>query len=66
MTLTPIPLVASLRETSVLFGAIIAVLFLKQPLRITRVAAAVTREPYTGVAASTIGLELVGLRKVSL
>lgn len=25
-----------------------------------------TRKPYTGVAASTIGLELVGLRKVSL
>lgn len=41
MTLAPIPLVASLRETSVLFGAIIAVLFLKEPLRITRVTAAV-------------------------
>ena len=41
MTLAPIALVGSLPETSVLFGAIIAVLVLKEPLRITRVAAAV-------------------------
>jgi drug/metabolite transporter (DMT)-like permease len=41
MTLAPIALVASLRETSVLFGAMIAVLVLKEPLRIARVAAAV-------------------------
>jgi drug/metabolite transporter (DMT)-like permease len=41
MTLAPIALVASLRETSVLFGAIIAVLVLKEPLRTARVAAAV-------------------------
>jgi drug/metabolite transporter (DMT)-like permease len=40
MTLAPIALVASLRETSVLFGIIIAVLVLKEPLRIARVAAA--------------------------
>ena len=41
MTLAPIALVASLRETSVLFGAVIAVLVLKEPLRAARVAAAV-------------------------
>jgi drug/metabolite transporter (DMT)-like permease len=41
MTLAPIALVASLRETSVLFGAVIAVLVLKEPLRTARVAAAV-------------------------
>ena len=40
MTLAPIALVATLRETSVLFGVIIAVLILKEPLRIARVAAA--------------------------
>jgi len=41
MTLAPIALVASLRETGVLFGAMIAVFVLKEPLRTTRVAAAV-------------------------
>ncbi len=41
MTLAPIALVASLRESSVLFGAIVAVLVLKEPLRAARVAAAV-------------------------
>ena len=41
MTLAPIALVASLRETSVLFGAIIAVFILKEPLQTARVAAAV-------------------------
>jgi drug/metabolite transporter (DMT)-like permease len=40
MTLAPIAIVASLRETSVLFGAIIAVLLLKEPLRTARVVAA--------------------------
>jgi drug/metabolite transporter (DMT)-like permease len=40
MTVAPIALVASLRETSVLFGVIIAVLVLKEPLRTERVAAA--------------------------
>jgi len=40
MTVAPIALVASLRETSVLFGTIIAVIFLKEPLRPIRVAAA--------------------------
>ena len=40
MTVAPIAIVAALRETSVLFGAVIAVLFLKEPLRVTRVAAA--------------------------
>lgn len=41
MSVAPIPLVAAVRETSVLFGAIIAVLFLKEPLRKNRIAAAV-------------------------
>jgi drug/metabolite transporter (DMT)-like permease len=40
MTLAPIAIVASLRETSVLFGAVIAVVILKEPLRAARVAAA--------------------------
>jgi len=41
MTLAPVAIVASLRETSVLFGAIIAVIVLKEPLRTARAAAAV-------------------------
>jgi drug/metabolite transporter (DMT)-like permease len=40
MTLAPIAIVAALRETSVLFGAIIAVVILKEPLRPARVVAA--------------------------
>ena len=40
MTVAPIPLVAAVRETSVLFGAAIAVLFLKEPLRANRIVAA--------------------------
>jgi drug/metabolite transporter (DMT)-like permease len=40
MTLAPIALVAALRETSVLFGATIAVVVLKESLRMTRIAAA--------------------------
>ena len=40
MTLAPIAIIASLRETSVLFGALIAVLVLKEPLRAVRIAAA--------------------------
>ena len=40
MTLAPIAIVAALRETSVLFGATIAVLVLKEPLRTSRLAAA--------------------------
>jgi drug/metabolite transporter (DMT)-like permease len=40
MTLAPIALVAALRETSVLFGATIAVIWLKEPLRGSRIAAA--------------------------
>jgi drug/metabolite transporter (DMT)-like permease len=40
MTLAPIAIVASLRETSVLFGALIAVLVLKEPLRAARIGAA--------------------------
>lgn len=40
MTLAPIALVAALRETSVLFGAIIAVLLLKEPVRANRLVAA--------------------------
>jgi len=41
MTLAPIAIVASLRETSVLFGAAIAVAVLKEPLRTARIAAAI-------------------------
>jgi drug/metabolite transporter (DMT)-like permease len=41
MTVAPIPLVAAVRETSVLFGAVIAVLILKEPLRVNRIIAAV-------------------------
>lgn len=40
MTLAPIALVATLRETSVLFGAVIAVVVLKEPLRAVRIVAA--------------------------
>ncbi|MGC1466266.1 MAG: DMT family transporter [Pseudolabrys sp.] len=40
MTVAPIAVVAALRETSVLFGAAIAVVVLKEPLRATRIAAA--------------------------
>jgi drug/metabolite transporter (DMT)-like permease len=40
MTLAPIAIVAALRETSVLFGAVIAVVVLKEPVRAIRVAAA--------------------------
>ena len=40
MTVAPIAVVATLRETSVLFGAVIAVVVLKEPLRATRIAAA--------------------------
>ena len=40
MTVAPIAIVAALRETSVLFGAVIAVTFLKEPLRAGRVVAA--------------------------
>jgi uncharacterized membrane protein len=41
MTLAPIAIVAALRETSVLFGAVIAIVVLKEPLRANRVIAAV-------------------------
>ncbi len=40
MTVAPIAIVAALRETSVLFGAVIAVVLLKEPLRATRIGAA--------------------------
>ena len=40
MTVAPIAVVATLRETSVLFGAAIAVVVLKEPLRAVRVVAA--------------------------
>ena len=39
MTAAPIAIVATLRETSVLFGAVIAVVVLKEPLRAARIAA---------------------------
>jgi drug/metabolite transporter (DMT)-like permease len=41
MTLAPIALVAALRETSVLFGAILAVALLKEALIAARIVAAV-------------------------
>jgi drug/metabolite transporter (DMT)-like permease len=41
MTIVPIAVVAALRETSVLFGALIAVVVLREPVRPSRVAAAV-------------------------
>jgi drug/metabolite transporter (DMT)-like permease len=40
MTVAPIAIVAALRETSVLFGALIAVVVLKEPLRAVRIGAA--------------------------
>jgi drug/metabolite transporter (DMT)-like permease len=40
MTVAPIALVAALRESSVLFGAAIAVIFLKEPLQASRIVAA--------------------------
>jgi len=40
MTVAPIAIVAALRETSVLFGAVIAVVVLHEPLRATRIVAA--------------------------
>ncbi|MBI2716043.1 MAG: EamA family transporter [Rhizobiales bacterium] len=40
MTVAPIAIVATLRETSVLFGAVIAVVVLKEPLRALRIVAA--------------------------
>lgn len=40
MTAAPIAIVATLRETSVLFGAVIAVTILKEPLRAARIIAA--------------------------
>jgi drug/metabolite transporter (DMT)-like permease len=40
MTLAPIAIIAGLRETSVLFGAVIAVLVLKEPFRTARIGAA--------------------------
>ncbi len=42
MTAAPIAMVAALRETSVLFGAMIAVVLLKEPLRASRIIAALT------------------------
>jgi drug/metabolite transporter (DMT)-like permease len=41
MTVAPIAVVAALRETSVLFGALIAIVVLREPLRTVRVLAAV-------------------------
>lgn len=40
MSVAPIGMVAALRETSVLFGAAIAIVFLKEPLRVARIVAA--------------------------
>jgi drug/metabolite transporter (DMT)-like permease len=40
MTVAPIAIVAALREASVLFAAALAIFLLKEPLRATRIAAA--------------------------
>lgn len=40
MTLSPIALVAALRETSVLFAAVFGTVLLREPMRMIRVAAA--------------------------
>jgi uncharacterized membrane protein len=40
MTVAPIALVAALRETSVLFAAVLGTVLLREPLRMIRVAAA--------------------------
>jgi drug/metabolite transporter (DMT)-like permease len=40
MTVAPIAIVAALRETSVLFGTVLAVVFLKEQLRPLRIGAA--------------------------
>ena len=40
MTVAPIAIVAALRETSVLFGSVLAVVFLREPLRGIRIGAA--------------------------
>ncbi|MGL5734909.1 MAG: EamA family transporter, partial [Beijerinckiaceae bacterium] len=40
MTVAPIPMVAALRETSVMFAALIAAFVLKEGVRISRLAAA--------------------------
>jgi drug/metabolite transporter (DMT)-like permease len=40
MTVAPIALVAALRETSVLFAAVIAIVVLKEPLQRSRIIAA--------------------------
>lgn len=52
MTVAPIAMVAALRETSVLFGALIAVIFLHEPLRTVRIVAAL---------AIVVGLVLIRL-----
>jgi drug/metabolite transporter (DMT)-like permease len=52
MTVAPIAMVAALRETSVLFGALIAVVVLHEPMRAARILAA---------AAIVIGLVLIRL-----
>jgi drug/metabolite transporter (DMT)-like permease len=41
MTRAPIATVAALRETSVLFAALLAVVFLKEPLRASRIVATI-------------------------
>ena len=53
MTVAPIPVVAALRETSVLFAALIAVVFLKEPLTLSRAVAAVLI--VTGIATVRFG-----------
>ncbi|HUN10916.1 MAG TPA: EamA family transporter [Rhabdaerophilum sp.] len=53
MTVAPIPLVAAVRETSVLFAAVIAIVFLKEPLRANRL---------LGAALIVAGLAMIRLQ----
>ena len=53
MTIAPIPLVAAVRETSVLFAALISVLWLREPVRLVRIAAVVLA--FIGVVLLRVG-----------
>ncbi len=55
MTVAPIAIVGALRETSVLFGTAIAVVFLKEPVRASRIVAA-------SMIVAALALDPIGLR----
>src|SRR5258708_31079632 len=59
MPVASIAIVAALRETSVLFGALIAIFFLKEPLRAGRVAA--TLMIMAGLALIRLYLAVIGV-----